>query len=123
MAGGCIDIYTSRRTEHEKCYYWKRNEDNRDLSEYAYEEYYDGFFYAREYVAEFFQKQNVSNTFMFDSSTITLETKDKVEIEPNDVIFYDENYWRVVNVNKVEYHKNSQFGKKKSYQTFIQIKR
>ena len=56
MAGGCIDIYQSRRTEHDKCYYWKIDEEDLDLEEYTHNNKYDGRFYAKEISPRMLQK-------------------------------------------------------------------
>lgn len=119
---GCIDIYTSRRTEHNKCCYWKRLEETYDMEEYSHSNECDGVFYAKEISPQTLQKQIVGGMFMFDESTISLVTHDAVNIAQGDLVKYDDQYWNVLNVQKIRVKKQSQFLKNTSYKTYIQLK-
>ena len=91
MATGCCNIYSSRRTNFEECYYWKRDNDEVDLETYAHENKHSGKFFAKEISPLTKQKNVIGGLFMFDSSTIMLETNDYINIDAGDVVKYDGN--------------------------------
>lgn len=122
MATGCCNIYTSRRTEFDECYYWKRNDKEKDLDDYVHENQYTGKFYAKEITPMMKKKNIISGVFMFDSSSITLKTSDNVDIDAGDIVKYEDKYWTVVDVQEVEIHKNTQFMKQVDYRTYIQLR-
>lgn len=123
MATGCCNIYTSRRTNFEECYYWKRNDQEIDLDTYVHDNKYSGRFFAKEISPKTKKKMIISGIFMFDSSTIALETNDSIEINAGDIIKYEDTYWTVVDVQELEFHKNSQFMKQVDYKTYIQLRK
>jgi len=123
MAGGCINVYTSRRTNYDIVYYWKRNENIKDLAKYVYEVKADGLFYAREITAELKDAQQVNNAFMFDNQSITIVTEDMINVEVNDIVKYDNEIWRVVNIQKNHIHKTHKFMKKGFDRIFMQLTR
>lgn len=118
-----VNIYTSRRDYFDKVVYWKRNENIRDLAKYVYENKPDGLFYAKEITAESKESQQISNAFLFDNANITIYTEDAIDIEKNDIVKYENEIWRVVNIQKNFIHKTHQFMKKGYYRTFIQLTR
>lgn len=122
MAHGSIDIYTSRRNEFDECAYWSRDDDEQDLSKYAYENDITGIFYAKEMSALSTQKNNVGGVFLYDEDSITIETSDIVSIKAGDIVRYDDKLWLVMSVQKKEIHKRKQFLKDSFYKTYIQLK-
>ena len=118
-----VNIYTSRRDTFDKVFYWKRNEDIKDLAKYVYETKPDGLFYAKEITPESEDGQQINNAFMFDNTTITIYTEDSVKIEKNDIVKYDDEIWRVVNVQRQHIHKTHQFMKNGFYRTYLQLTR
>ena len=61
---------------------------------------------------------------MFDNTDITLKSMDVLtKLEPADIIEYDDEFWNVVNVQRKDIHKNTQFGKHSSYITYIRIRK
>lgn len=120
---GCINEYTSRRVNFELCYYWKRNDEEKDLSEYLLEEVPNGRFYAREITAFTNRKQEINNTFLFDETTITIETNDTIEAKVGDVVYFDDEVWVVLNIQRKHIHKNKQFLKADYNRTYLQLKR
>lgn len=118
-----VNIYTSRRHNFDKVWYWKRNDAIKDLSKYVYETNPDGFFYARDVSVESQDNQPINNTFLFDNSVITLFTEDIVNIEINDIVKYEDVIWRVSNVQFQHIHKNHQFMKKGFNRTYVQLTR
>lgn len=120
---GCIDIYTSRRTKHSKCRYWKRDDRNKDMSELAHEKAPDGIFYAKPVSASSSQSQDVGNMFMFDRNDATIVTDDAVDIDDEDVVEYDGSIWCVSNVQSSAYEKQSEFTSKTCERTYIRLRR
>lgn len=124
MAGGCIDLYNSRRCNFDKCYYWTVDESNNyDLDELVYKSKPNGFFYAKESSAENKNKNNINGMFLFDKSSITIQTNDDVIIKSGDIVKYENEFWQVSNVSIRQVHKNSQFLKKISRKTYIQLRK
>lgn len=123
MTGGCINIDTSRRTRHNECFYWKRDENNRDLSEYTYLKAYDGIFYAKEENSKMKQKNVIGNAFMFNESNVTISTSDSINIESGDIVKYQKKIWRVVSVQERDIHRQSEFLDDEDKITYIQLKR
>lgn len=123
MAGGCISEYTSRRCCFNKCKYWKRDDSNRELSDYTNELNPSGVFFAKESSAQTKQKNIVGGMFMFDQNFITIETKDNVSIESGDVVEYLNEIWLVANVQEKLNYKSKQYMKKGYKTTYIQIKK
>lgn len=120
---GTISEYTSRRVNYDECKYWKRDNTSKDLEEYVYENEFTGIFYARETNSLYKEKDIVGDMFMFDRNTITIETDDIVDIDSNDIVLYDDDYWCVVNVQEKIKHKSSQFLKKTFHKTYIQLRK
>jgi len=124
MARGCINLGTSRRTCHNKTFYWKRNEDDEfDESMYEHNVEYDGVFYAKDVRAKASSKQDISGMFLFDSNVITIMTYDKVDIKSGDVVKYDNQIWKVEDVQERDINKNNEFMKEPDKETYINLKR
>lgn len=121
MATG-IDINTSRRTNHSKCEYWKVNERNKDKSELIYEKKSDGVFYAKEISAFSKDIQYIGDVFAFQSNTITLVTSDNNDISINNIVRFNGKLWIVVNIQRRRIMKQTEFSKKTSHYTYIQLK-
>lgn len=123
MAGGCIDLYTSRRTNFFKCKYWVRNDNDYDLEELTHNDEPSGSFYAKEENSIQLQSNVVNGAFMFDEQSVFISTTDVVSMKKGDAVLFDGEYWNVINVQVRDIHRNSQFMKRKSKKTYIQLKR
>lgn len=123
MAGGCTNIYTSRRTMHEKCLWWRRNNDDRDLSVLAEETVPAGSFTAKSESASNYRKQELGSMFLFDENTTTISTNDDVDILTGDFVKYQGTYWRVLNVQQVPQRRETEFSARVDMRTYIQMKR
>lgn len=115
---GHIDIYTSRRTFHIKCEWYKAKKDNQKLIYDTPKE----IFYAK--LANSINQSNdmVGGFLQIKHEAVTLMTPDNVEgMKPNDKVrFYNEDY-RVISIQKRMIKKNSEFMKKPSYYTYIEV--
>ena len=121
-----IDIYHSRRTDYELCYYWIREEKSNltDLSQWILKNKYSGMFYAKEENSLSNQENPIANTIMFDKNIISLSTEDDVDdLTRGCIILYDGKAWMVDNVQRIIHHKESQFSVEKHYKTIINIRR
>ena len=119
---GSIDIYNNRRTYHDKCYFWKRDED-KPLEEYREDKKSATLFYSKEVSSILQDKNTVNGMFMFDSDTLTIATPDFIDIKAGDVVLFDEEMWRVRNVQIAKKHCQQAFGRKVSRITYIQLKK
>lgn len=128
-----IDIFTSRRNHFNKCLFWHRFDDE-DLSsmvnisseygELIYDRSPDGSFYANEVSPYSYESKYIANSFAFDSSTIQLETNDNVNaLSQNDLIYFDDNLWTVVSIQRIRHKRQSQYSRINTYKTMISIRR
>lgn len=109
MAGGFVDIYQSNRKFFEKCYFWKNDDKNNyNLNEYVIKNKPEGFFYARKYNPIMQRKETVSS-FMYNKSSLTIETNNLIDIDVNDIIKFSNEYWIVVNIQRIEKLRQMEF--------------
>ena len=119
-----VDIYNSRRTNHFKCKYWKRNtvhyQDNEEL---IYRINPEGIFYARIISSKSDSDQDVANVFKVGYEELTLETSDNVNIEHEDIVLFDNALWFVERANSDKKQKNAQYMRNTSKKTTMLIRR
>lgn len=107
-----FDLFQSRRNFNERCRWWTRNEsDDFEDNELVYKRIPSGMFYAKEANANTDDNNVISGTFMFSRSTVTIISPDDLRgIKPKDIIEYQEELWRVDNIqNKKARIQNSEF--------------
>lgn len=122
MAGGCIDIYGSRRNKPLVCYYWKVK-DTKEYEKLIHENKPSGVFYASEVRAENYQRNVINGTFNFASSSFYIETYDSVEgIKANDLIKVEDIYYLVISVQKLDVHKNQFYGRKTTSRFVLELR-
>lgn len=116
-----IDIYKSRRTKHEKCFYYN-DAPTRDLAEWVLKAKPTGFFYAQQIHTRFHQGEQVQNVMMFDKNVINLHTSDRVDkLSKGSIILYRGHTWIVDNVQQTLNLRETEFGAE-SYETFISVR-
>lgn len=120
-----IDIYRTRRNYYNKVLWWKaKTKEKYNLSDLVENTHYSGFFYAREETPTYNRDEVVSNTFRHQRKEIMLKTNDILkDIEVDDVVKYDNYYWRIVDFQQEDVHKQNEFCKKSSKITYIRIRR
>ncbi len=118
-------IFTSRRDMPHLCRYWKQDEtEYYDKNEIGYKKKAEGEFYAKEVSSQQNSSQVVGGVFMFDNNTVSLKTNDDIEnMRKNDIVEYNEEFWRVIDIQKKPIRKNSQFMKRQIYTYYISLKR
>lgn len=107
---GSIDIYHSRRTNYAECYYWNRNESDRvgDASNWIVNNAPSGSFYAKEISPQYNQQQQISNAFLYDANTISLQTDDDIEdMKRGCIVKYNNDVWMVESIQKQPHRKES----------------
>lgn len=127
-----VDMFTSRRTMFDLCYFWHRREEELDdngivyvdteLNEMIYERSPDGSFYARETNGIDSSNQQVGNSFMFDQSYVSIMTRDNLDLNQNDIVVFRDKVWRVQSIRKMVIGRQNQFSKKSGYETIITLK-
>lgn len=123
---GNIDIYHSRRTNYEECWYWIRDErvSVGDLSQWILKNKSNGMFYAKEENSMYNQENPVVNAMMFDKNIITLSTEDDVDdLTRGCVVLYDGKPWIVDNVQRILHRKESALSNEKHYRSIINLRR
>ena len=123
MAGGCISTLLGCRGTYEKCKYWVRDDDAKDLTEYVYENKPSGTFYAKRITAQDYKKLVINNAFMFDDSLVTLYSKGQINLKESDIVEFKGELWRVQDCQSKQIDKNTQFMSRPDYVSYIRIKR
>lgn len=123
MAGGCNSLLLGRRGDFDKCFYWVRDENNEDLSQYEHKKEPDGIFWAEEITAEEKRKLIVGSGFMFDENLITIRTKGQISLKEGDIVNFEGEDWIVKNCQQRKYSKTQQFMNTPQKISYIQLKR
>jgi hypothetical protein len=116
-----IDLRQSRATYHEKCRWWKRNEnDDIETDELVMKRVADGFFMAKEVTPNRTQNFTVGGVMRFEKDTITIKSPDNlISIESEDYVEFRGELWRVVSVQRSKArNQNTYFGKDKNCSHF-----
>lgn len=116
-----IDIYASRRTNYDLARYWNPKEE--PYNELFPKDKPDGVFYASKTGTQYDRSVNATQSFAVDDSILTIYTEDIVSIKPNATIEFQDELWRVEDVQKRETRKRAQFSKEKTYITYISMRR
>jgi hypothetical protein len=120
---GTRDTFMNEYGYNYLCYYYKRDKNDSDLSEMVYETTKRGPFWAKILQPETAEKSITDSVFMFDSSAITLKTRDMVrDIEVGDRIEMRGKRYLVANKETREVQSNVEFDNEPSIETFISIK-
>ena len=122
---GYADLFTSRRTCYEQCYYWnyEKNKDVVDREELCRKVEPTGMFSAKEYNEESENYNVINNAFMFDRTSISLKTYDDIsEMENKDIVKYDNRIWSVVSIRKKKLRRQGQFGVDTPYIYIIELR-
>ena len=114
-----IDIYRTRRSYYNKVLWWKsKTKEKYNLSDLVEKTQCSGFFYAREETPTYNRDEIVNNTFRHQRKEIMLKTNDILkDIEVDDVVKFDNCYWRIVDFQQEDVHKQNEFCKKLKYNT------
>lgn len=123
--GGSVDLFTSRRVNFNRCTYWHLDESWTEMhpNEIAIKKHPTGHFTANE--EDMFRKENqiIAGAFMFESANITLSTSDYIpELDVNDIVKYDNQIYRVVDIRKQPLKRQRQYLNTPAYKTYIALK-
>ena len=123
-----FDLFQSRRNYNDSCRWWSRNEDDEnEPNELIYKRVPTGYFYAKEVSSEQLRNLNLSGMFRIDSTHTTIKTPDNLDgIKVDDLVEYQEELWRVDNIQKSKAKmQNTYYAKDKycSHFWFLELKR
>ena len=108
-----IDLYTSRRDKFLECKFWSQDKNPyHDISdaEIVYNISPSGTFYAKELNPYTISNQVIAESFMLESKSVSLFTEDGVdELRENDIVEFDDEVYRVDEIQVVPYKKQRQF--------------
>lgn len=117
-----VDIYRSRKGYNYRCLYWKRDVTQpMDNEKLIHEKSPNGLFYAKIISSKAKDKQDIVGVFRVGNEGIMIETQDKVDLDKDDLIQFDNAIWLVGRVNSVPIQKNSEFGRSASNKTTIEL--
>ncbi|MCR4661684.1 MAG: hypothetical protein K5765_06795 [Clostridia bacterium] len=106
-----IDIFQSRSGYNVLCRWWSRNEsDDYESDELVMNRIPSGQFFAKEMNAEQLMKINLGGSFRIDATHITIKSPDNlIGIKTDDLIEYEDEIWRITNVQKIKAKKQNSF--------------
>lgn len=119
MVVSTYDIFKGRRTQFEKCLLWKGIK-GKDRQSIAKEYKPSQIFYAEEENPQSNGTENL-DSFHYKKKRITISTYDRLEIEADDIVKFNDIIWRVDNTQIDEEHRNNQFAKTVSRKTYIYL--
>jgi hypothetical protein len=91
-----IDFRTSRRKYPSRALWYKKDTSKDEILSRSKKA--DGVFYGRDVVDFMSQEGMVAGMVKFDSSSLTIETEDDIDIKQNDFVVYEEKLFIVINV-------------------------
>jgi hypothetical protein len=120
-----VDIYHSRRSSHDLCAFWIRNEDGIGNSdEYFYKTPPTGYFYAKEINPETVNNNVIMGMFMADQHHIMLESTDDLsDMTENSRVRFNGEIWRVESLQKTPIIKENELCRFKAYYWYISLVR
>lgn len=119
------DIYHSARGHFKECKYWIRDERDSvgDLTKWILENKPAGMFLAMEINEKSDRANQLSNSFMWDVNSVTLETNDLVDdLVRGCVVLYLNHAWLVNGVQRMIHRQESEFAEER-YTTYISLTR
>jgi hypothetical protein len=117
------DIYQSAWGYNYLCSFYKRQDNNSKQSEMTYNDTVDGAFNARILQPETREKQMIDDIFQFDSSNITIKTRDDViSLSPGDLVVAGGKKYILVNKQSKPRQVNSEFDNAPSSETFLSLR-
>ena len=123
MAEGLLDIFTSRRTKFNDCRYFKKIDLGMDTNYLEYEDDPSGIFSAEESRA-YQEGVQVVNGVMLKTYSVGIKTEDDIkDLEINDLVEWDNEKWRVTDIQKAKIVKENQFMKEVHYEYYVSLKR
>ena len=129
MNNGGINTFTSRRGHYLDCEYWlvEKGELQEDKSELIHKKKSEGTFDAKIENTEENTSSVIAQTFMFDSTTLSISTNDDVPGLKRNCLVVIEQWgrkviWRVESTNKKPIRCNYEFGEV-AFKTYIELRR
>ena len=111
-------INRGKRDYNEYCIYYNVVGNYKDKSELIRNHKEDGHFWARSVNQKYHDYNTISGVMMLDNSSIQLETRDNVNLKPNDIVVYRNLVYKVSAVQPRWEYKNKMFIKDE-YQTTL----
>lgn len=124
MRSGMLDLFTSRRTMHDKCNYWRR-ESNEDINALIHEiNEPSGFFYAKQITSIQDMPQVLAGVFLFDSETVTIQSNDELDkLKRDDIVQFRGEIWRLEQIQATPIRINNQYNYDVQMTYFLRLKR
>lgn len=98
-----LDIYNSRATYNEKCFWWQRNENDEefDLDELVMKRVPTGSFMAKEVSPLRKQDVQIGGVFEIERHSITIKSPDDLStIAEKDLVKFRGEMWKVLSVQR-----------------------
>lgn len=106
-----IDLWTSRRDKFIECKYYSQDEnDYVGDNEIAHYDTPTGTFFASEMGAKTSSSQIVADLFQAEEVSVVLKTEDDIDdLKRNDIVVYEDIFYRVVDIQKTIKKNQRQF--------------
>lgn len=102
-------INRGRRDYNELCSFYKVVNAYKDKSELVRSEAPSGYFYARNITQRYQENLTHAGILMVDNNSIQLETRDNINLSPNDVVVYRKKTYIVESTQPTYEYKNKMF--------------
>ena len=125
MISGNVNPNTSRRIQNIRCEYWLVSKEDAlvDKSVLINRKTSDGVFYAK-LESDISNSSNVvANSFMFDSTSLTISTNDMVSLKRNAIVVMWGMVWRVDDVQIKPIRTINEFNMNPDFKTIIAMRR
>lgn len=118
-----IDLYTTRRNYHNKCWYWKVDSKNKIQETLLYETKPSGFFYAKEENSSTFSKNVIGSVFQVGENLLMISTKDSVsDLRANDIVEFKKKKWIVNDIQRKNINKQNEYSLNNSAIYYIALR-
>ena len=120
-----IDLWKGRRDIFNKCKYWSQNEneDAVSIGEISYNKSNYKTFYAKVVNAITVDNQIIQDSFLVESNTVTLMTKDNIsDMKVNDKVEFNEKEYMVESIQKILENRQRQYRRTPSYTYYISLR-
>lgn len=122
MAGGCIDLYTSRRIYNIRAKYWKVDDNTQSYQDLVYKTIPRGVFYFKYESSINNDKVDIHGNFRFDTNTIQIKTEDDIkDLSSDDIVKIDDTIYLVDSVQKI-INQRTTYGTRPHYMYYISLR-
>lgn len=120
-----LNLTLGRRRNFLKCFLFKRDNKDKNLNELLYKKEYKAIFYARYLNPISKDRDTIGSAFQTTFSNVMLQSSDYLDgiVEVNDLVYFNNEWWVVNNIQKRCRIKESEYCSRPSYFYIIEIRK